>query len=457
MADFYVYMPTIYRTAPGIDSDQNIIVEFTEGLVASGTNELQVEATFGPTGAFPEMMASGIDNTTVTKVFGSVLTNTKDTDAEMTYGTQLVEQYDVITDVYMGNTISNLIDLDIGLILSPFIYDFLDDTISQFKIYKPIAVSNNTTNELYVSTDKKFYANIDVFSTVTGTLAYIGLEATTTSGSLAYFNMDMHNAYLVESYLNGDIYSTASGVRSYYITDSAVASGTVTYLTTEASSVVSGTQGVLNCDVRTLSLEIGDFFLDVEEYTTASATVWVDITDILYDVSTSGTYFIIDGVPEYGVTFSGINNGYRMFYNPTNDFYSVGGITYTVHAENVIGDYREESFGLLYGYDVLYSEPLLDWGPLNQVVVWMKAWNLVFCPMFGTDAFYFITRDFESVMLGASITAVSSADLNATLYPVNDFFFYGRTYKLTVSGVKDFSGNEMEPFIYEFTIEDPTS
>ena len=80
---------------------------------------------------------------------------------------------------------------------------------------------------------------------------------------------------------------------------------------------------------------------------------------------------------------------------------------------------------------------------------------MAFCPNSNTAAFYFTTRDLEAVNLGATIQPVISKDLGATIYPQSTYYFYGRTFKVTVEGVKDFAGNELAPFEYEFIIEDP--
>jgi hypothetical protein len=88
------------------------------------------------------------------------------------------------------------------------------------------------------------------------------------------------------------------------------------------------------------------------------------------------------------------------------------------------------------------------------VTITIEASNLVFCPNTEGEAFYFQTRDFESLNLGATIRAVESVNLGAVIYPQSTAFFYGQTYTVTISGVKDFSGNEMAPYVFSFIIED---
>jgi len=114
---------------------------------------------------------------------------------------------------------------------------------------------------------------------------------------------------------------------------------------------------------------------------------------------------------------------------------------------------QEQSFEFLYGYHVEFNQQM-DWGALNNVVTIVKASNEVFCPNTTGAAFYFQTKDLPSHNLGASIRAIPSVDLGATIYPQSSFFFYGRTYVFKISGVKDYAGNEMEEFNFTFTIED---
>lgn len=204
-----------------------------------------------------------------------------------------------------------------------------------------------------------------------------------------------------------------------------------------------------------MSILIDNFSLGVEEWvSTASLSYFsVDVVDHTHTISTSGTYFIHDG-DIVSTTNSGITDGYRFFYSPSS-MVSSGTITLTIHAENDNSETVEESYHLLYGYRAVFEE-LVDWGAHQEVVTTIDVTNQVFCPNTVTDAFYFETRDLESYDLPATIEAIGSVDLGATLYPQNKFFFYGRTYTITVSGVKDFSGNEMPPYTLVFTIEDPS-
>jgi len=203
-----------------------------------------------------------------------------------------------------------------------------------------------------------------------------------------------------------------------------------------------------------MTILIDNFSLGVEEWLPIVDLAYfsVDVVDLSSTISTSGTYFLHDGmiVP---TVLSGIPNGYKAYYYPTS-VVSSGTITLTIHAENTNSGILEQNYYLLYGYHVEFSE-LIDWGPKSTVVTSVKASNLAFCPNTEGEAVYFETRDLESYDLRASISAIDSVDLGASIYPQNKFFFYGRAYTITVSGIKDFGGNELDPVVFSFTIENP--
>jgi hypothetical protein len=205
-----------------------------------------------------------------------------------------------------------------------------------------------------------------------------------------------------------------------------------------------------------MTIEIDNFSLGVNEWLPIVDLGYfaVDVTDSTYGINSSGTYFIHSGQIVL-TTFSGIIDGYRCYYYPAS-VYSSGVINLVIHAENTNSEIREQLFRLLYGYNCKFNE-LIDWGSKQDVVFTIEAANLAFCSNTEGEAFYFETAELPSRDLGASIRAISSVDLNAVLYPQNTFFFYGRTYTITVSGIRDFSGNELVPYVFIFTIEDPTN
>ena len=180
----------------------------------------------------------------------------------------------------------------------------------------------------------------------------------------------------------------------------------------------------------------------------------VDAVDHINTIISGSSYFIHDGV-QVVTTFSGITDGYRMFYTPV-DVSSSGVISLVAHVQNDVPETVEQTFYLLYGYNAIFEE-WVDWGPYVQVDIRVQASNSVRCPNTVGEGFYFITADLEAVNLGATIRAIESVDLGAKIYPQSTAFFYGETYTVTISGVKDFAGNIMDPYTYSFTIEDPNN
>jgi len=205
-----------------------------------------------------------------------------------------------------------------------------------------------------------------------------------------------------------------------------------------------------------MTILIDNFSIGLDEWVLVADLVSfsVDAVDNTFGVTTTGTYFLRDG-QQVTTTFSGITDGYRMFYSPTS-VVSSGTITLTAHVTNTVSGTAEQDFYLLYGYNLLFDEQV-NWGPLRVVDVLVQGTNTVLCPNTEGEGFIFTTADLPSVDLGATIQPVEFVDLGATIYPQSTAFFYGKTFTVTVSGVKDFSGNVMDPYILNFTIEDPTA
>lgn len=202
-----------------------------------------------------------------------------------------------------------------------------------------------------------------------------------------------------------------------------------------------------------MTILIDNFSVGLEEWVTLSglSSFSVDVVDLSHGISTSGTTFLIDGVLVF-TTFSGIVNGYIATCSaPTIS----GGITVTIHAENDNSEILEEDYDLLFGYRAVFDE-YLDWGYGKEIVVWSTAKNDVVCPNTETFATYFGTRDLDDRSLGATIFPIGfeGSNLGASIVPQSKYFFPGYTYAITVSGVKDHSGNEMQSFTYSFTVED---
>jgi hypothetical protein len=100
-----------------------------------------------------------------------------------------------------------------------------------------------------------------------------------------------------------------------------------------------------------------------------------------------------------------------------------------------------------------------DYGYETQVLVRMSAEDLASCPTFSAESYWFETEGLKERDLGANITGVlpdvvsAQNDLTASIYPQSLAYFYGKTFR-AVLRCSDFAGNVMEPYEFEFKIED---
>jgi hypothetical protein len=311
--------------------------------------------------------------------------------------------------------------------------------------------------DVTVSGGLSYPINVDIFSSVSGTQynmeadLWVSLANTTPSGLL-------HDPLISGSYFSTDV--TTSGGLSYPLeTDVYVSLLDVVDGVTIDGPITIG--NYLSADMRLFALQIDNFFLDVDEYVKSTATMYVDITDKRgIPIDTANSYFIIDGVPvTSGIWFTPVSrptaSGYRMYYDPTGDFVADDSTEVIVHAQNVINDWLEQTYYLLWGYNLIVNATELhSWGWDKEVIVWSTASNLARCPAESADAWHFRTAPKPFKDLSASIVPqVKHKDLSAVIYPISTAIYYDGTYKITVN-LKDSAGNEMPPFILEFTVED---
>jgi len=281
-------------------------------------------------------------------------------------------------------------------------------------------------------------------------------ESTVISGAVLPINYDLYSTTVVSGMIN-DIDVTCGSVTSmFYDFDSEVIQGSIGYQDYDAYCCTANIISGFSFDVDLLSLKISNFSLAEEEYTTASGAICVDVTDDIYNVVTSGTYFIINETVTSGV-FTPITDGYRMCYNPVDNFASMlGSTTFTVHAQNDNGDVLEKDYYLVSGYMVDYDNREQNYGFNNQVVVRMSAENFASCPTTMTEAYWFTTEQRLPKDLSANIVGIpwSETNLGANISPQTEtMYFYGKIIKVEIRA-KDLVGNEMAPYIFEFKIED---
>jgi len=339
-------------------------------------------------------------------------------------------------------------------------------TVSGFT-EKPIIIyytGSTTSGSLDVYMDISFAGWVpsdvlaDVFCALEKADGYLNTDMTTISGG-------MNGIY-------SDVLCT-SGTAGYVLTD--VFCALVDYMDVSAeATVISGSIGFLEgeltsadiirtavgCDIELNTIYIFDFSPAIGEYESADGLVCVSVTDSYYGISTSGTYFMVDGVP-VSSTLSGIADGYRVCYDPADDFESFdGSTTLTMHAQNNDGSVLEKDFYLTFGYIVEYENyPYggMDYGFNNPVVVRMSAENMASCPKTTADGYWFVTKRRKNTDLSASIVGKpfdsEYKDLPTSIFSESTAYFYGKDFEI-VFNAKDFAGNEMPELIFNFTIED---
>jgi len=298
----------------------------------------------------------------------------------------------------------------------------------------------------------------DIFSTDLNISNIHLFDVQTISGCVTPVRLDTYSTQLVASGIKIDVYCSLLEM-SDLLFEVETINGGVPYLTKNVYSTAVGLPG-LPCDIHLYSLKITNFSLDVGEYTKATNYISVDILDDVYGVSVSGTYLKVEDqiVP---VTFSGIDNGYRIFYDPIDDFDTLNGPTvFTVHAENENDEELEALFYLTFGYIVEYdSKYSIDVGfdYNTKVTVRVTAENYVSCPKITADGHRFITEHRENVDLGASIIGMFHAEdvsnLSAKIYPKSTAYFYGKEFTVVIKA-KDFAGNVMPNVVLQYKIED---
>lgn len=196
---------------------------------------------------------------------------------------------------------------------------------------------------------------------------------------------------------------------------------------------------------------IDNFFIGLYDYVECSSGVvfGVDVTDTNFSVTLSGTYFTYNGV-DITPTYTTISGGYRLEYFTVPS----GNITLDVHATNDNYEIALKTYEMYYGYQCTYNE-VVNYEPGVQVPVTIEASNNVVAPNTSTLSTFFDTRGYAPSYLGAFITADGSGyiGLESDIAAQSKYLLSGKTYSVTVEGVKDFSGNIMPPTTFTFTVE----
>lgn len=192
-------------------------------------------------------------------------------------------------------------------------------------------------------------------------------------------------------------------------------------------------------------LYIDDLSIDTNSWTYTSnlTNLYLNVIDTDCDINTDNSYFYIGSE----VLDTQWDNHTASCELPT-----ISGITTIVfHAENMCSGIAEREFKFITGYRVSYND-YIDWGPSRNVDILVEVANFSLCPTTSTFATYFQTRDLESRDLVSTINIVNHIDLFGTIESNGKYFEYGKTYIVTVSGIKDYSGNILAPYTFNFTI-----
>lgn len=478
-------IPVIYKTAEALPADYDVrLTYFQELITESGVFNVPLQYF-----TFTEPKMEGVYISLVEFLAGEK-DKTDEKDLDLIYTTGF-------------NSISGSLDKKLTFIAGKQQLAF-DDTPVNFRLYTSssgyLSFLHNYTNfSGNISTSGTPIAFYDTdFSIIA---EYGGYTGTTTSGYLNRI-VEITFAGWVDHNLTADVYSSLLGYKHHYDFEVTVSGGGVDANYLEAYSSVLSLSGIecetycslvdmaeigaeaatisgsisyykyevystiedgkpLTLDIDLFSIKITNFSLDVGEYTEAEGLISVDVLDDTCPISTSETYFMVDGV-RVPVTFSGIQDGYRMFYDPIDDFSSLDGpTTFTVHVENECDKTLEQDFYLTFGYIVEYinnpgQSNNMDYGFNNKIAVRVTAENYASCPQISALAWEFESKEQLNNDLGASIIgkfhALDDADISAEIKPDSTAYFYGKEFEVIVNA-KDFAGNKMEPLVLKYRIE----
>jgi hypothetical protein len=416
---------------------------FQTNAALSGSNDIIDQFTIAPT-------QSGIKSTVTKFQINEVIDGFLKTAVDVKIRPEVVDYSRIKTIIYVNNLVNNYEDIKDIVRFNSLIGELI--TEDEFRIRKERIKNNDTIVDITFPFIITASIDGDIFSTARK-INYINSDITVASGSIVALPSDIFNTILKTRYVDSDIFNTQQKV-IYINAEMEVPLSNCVGFYIDFTAAGWKTSNNIECDIRTWSLYTADFFLDVEEFVDATTTAWVDLIDYVSEIDEGNSYFLVDG-ERVVVTFSGINNGKRMFYNPPDDFLSDDVLIYTVHMQNTLGDVKEEDYHLLYGYNVTYNK-VVDWGVNKEVEILVTAKNKATCPNTVTEFYRFRTKDYSAYDIPSSILPVEDVDLGAELRTQSTAFYYGRTYTVTVSGVKDLAGNEMDPYTWNFTIEDPT-
>ena len=477
-------MPVVYTISSTSSTALDInVTYFNETTATSGTRSIAGE--YRP--AAPTM--SGVIPSLVDFYGGTLLTRQRDIDADYTTGYNTVSgslnkvvnfimgrEYTTTNSIYTyfnsPSSISGALDWWANYTNYTGELTSSGTPIPYFYGEQDLNAAYDTTFSGYNSGALPEYVDIsfagwvdfpftaDVYSADLTVASGHRLEVTTTSGNVSPNYFEVTAGVVTSGVLDLDVYCCLED-SAYLNTDVYIGPGRITYIGQDIYSTAL-TKESLNFNVDLYSLKISNFSLDEGQYTTSSGLIYFDATDDECPVSTSGTYFLVGG-QQVSVTLSAITDGYRVFYDAVEDYANLTGPTvFTLHAENTCGDVLEEDVYLTCGYiaefdNAAESRTGIDYGFKNKVAVRVTAEDYASCPTLSSLAWDFESKEKFNSDLGASITGRFHADdyndMSASIYPQSTAYFYEKEFTIIVNA-KDFAGNEMEPFVLTYKIED---
>ena len=446
--------PTLFTVGKVQDESYKLLaVDYTVGSTVGGTEDL--DSNFFASSILnlysgSKNLINGFDVSSISQL------KTSFKDSESFFGVGKLLGYDslsIYSDFYAGRidtTVTGGSDVYntfmVGHLVSPS--GLGEDVGVNFVVPFSYSTAMDTDVDFTISTSKLFGIVSDLFLSAS-VASGIDTDSQTRAGLITWYGTDCWLSNKVVSSFLSDVFSSMSGIK-YYESDISLQKG---LLERYFSDVVLSTQTKkrLNTDTRLLGLVIENFFLDQDEFKPASTVLTVDILDYISTIDTSKSYLTVSGVT-VSSTLTPIPHGYRMTYDPVDDFYSTEPLEVTVHVENIIGDKKEQHYYLLYGYNLIYNT-LNRWDWDKDIDVVVQADNLAKCKGTAYDAWSFKIESRPTYDLGATIVPlIKTQDLGATIYPQSKAFYYGKYFEFTVFA-KDLSGNEMVPFKLKFKID----
>lgn len=441
----YYYIPTI----PIYISLFDVGFEYNTGDTAvSGTDNLDIIYTTGFN------VVSGTLNKVVNMIAGKEYAEVEDTYVNFYNYASASGSLD-----YWANYTNFSGDYGTGGVPIPYYTSFIDYDVYYYQSSGPI--NSGTVNNIVDITFAgwiPYTFNADVICALSGTLWNFDFEATAISGAVSPLNTDVYSTNQQVTDILIDVYSTAVQ-HKYFDSDVNVRDGRLTRFIGDVYSTTQNTTG-LDFNVDLYSLKIDNFSLAVDEYASTSGTIYVDVLDDECPISVSGTYMFVGG-QEVSLTFEAITDGYRLYYNPDDDFASLEGPTdFLVHTENECGDWLEESFYLTIGIIVEYNNNEVvgnDFGFNKEVLVRIEAEDMATCPSLSSLAWSFTSdvlypKDLFACIVGTP-AGTETRNLGGEIRPKSTAYFYGKEFEIMLTA-SDFAGNEMTPFALNYKIED---